>query len=83
MLKSQDVVMEKLKDNMPFQPFMDLRNISLSGFFESFPKEAVERSSRVFHDEAIHKAISLEKPPKKSVNKLQSQFLKYPNPQSS
>ena len=69
---------------------MDLRNASLSGSSELFPKDAVEKSSWVLHDETIYKAIALKKPAKKSTKKLQfsklawqSKTLKHPGSQPS
>ena len=63
-------------DNMSFESLMDLRNIPLLGSSELFPKEtlekAVEKSSRVLHDEAIWKAVSLGKLAMKSAKKLHS-----------
>ena len=41
----------------------------LSGLSELFPKETQEKISRVLHNEAIHRAISLEKSDKNSTKK--------------
>ena len=53
---------------------MDLPNPPLSGFMALFPKDAVEwaieKSSRVPHDETIWKAVFLDKPAKKSTKRL-------------
>ena len=57
-----DVVQEKLKDSMSFESSMDLRNTPLLGSSELFPKEALEKSNRVLHNEAIRKAVFVAKP---------------------
>ena len=62
-LKRRNVVLAKVKDPISF---MDLRNARLSNSTKPFPvdilEKEVERSSKVLHDEAIHKAMSQEKP---------------------
>ena len=54
---------------------MDLRNSKLSGSAELFPADilerTVEKSSRVLHDEAIGKAVTVDKPARKLTKKLQ------------
>ena len=77
---------------MSSESFMDLRNAPLSDSSKLFPEEAlektVERSSRVLHDKAIQKAVSLVKPPKLmerlhfSQVACQSQPMKCPGSQS-
>ena len=60
-LKMRDAVLTKVKDSIPFEFFVDLRNFPLSGSTELFPREAVkkaiEKSSRVLYNEAIRKAV--------------------------
>ena len=62
------------RDNIS-ESLMDLQNSSLWSS-ELFPKEAVEKavekSSRVLHDEAIRKAVSHEKRAKKSAKNFSS-----------
>ena len=74
-LKRRDAASTKVKDDIPFESFMDLRNAPLSGSSELFPKEAVEKaiekSSQVFHDKAIRKTNFQGKPAKKSTRRLQ------------
>ena len=73
-LKCQDAVLTKVKDNISFVSFMDLHNSPLSRATELFSKDAVERavekSSRGLHGKAIQKAVSLNKPAKKSTKRL-------------
>ena len=68
-LKRREAVLAKVKDSISFESFMDLRNARLSSSTELFPADvlerAVERSSRILHDEAICKAVAQEKPPEK------------------
>ena len=65
-LKRRDSVLAKVKDSISFEFFMDLRNARLSNFTKLFPvdilEKAVEMSSKVLHDDAIHKAVAQEKP---------------------
>ena len=94
-LTSQEATQMKEVDvRHPQQPPMHLQNAPSSGLSELFPKEAlemaVERSSCVLHDKVIRKAMSLEKPPKKSAKRFQfsqsarqSQPTKRSGPQSS
>ena len=57
-LNQSDAVPAKVKDLISFKSFMDLRTARLSDSSKLFPveilEEAVEKSSRVLHDEAIH-----------------------------
>ena len=73
-LKRRNAVLARVKDSISFESFMDLRNSKLSSLAELFPAEAVEqaveRSSRVLHDEAIRKAVSANKPARKSAKKF-------------
>ena len=59
-LKRRDAVLANVKDSM------DLRNSFISTGDELFPndvlQQAVEKSSKIVHDEAIHKAVTLDKP---------------------
>ena len=78
----------KLRDAVLVKSFVDLRSTSLSSLLEPFSKKAVakavEKSSRAPHDEASHKAITLEKPSKKfqfSQSVWQSQLPKHSGPQ--
>ena len=93
LLKLWDIILGKLRDKVSFNSFMELRNASLSGSLDFFPRnssdKAVEKSSLVLHDEAVRKAVTLEKPPKKLVKKIQfsqeswqSQSAKCSGPQS-
>ena len=65
-LKRRDTVLAKVKDSFSFESFMDLQNAKLSSGAELFPanvlKKAVERSSKVLHDEAIRIAVAQDKP---------------------
>ena len=65
-LKRYNAVLAKVKASLSFESFMDLHNARLSNFTELFPtdifEKAVERSSKVLHDEAIRKAVAQEKP---------------------
>ena len=73
-LKRRDTVLAKVKDSISFESFMDLRNARLSNSIELFRadilEKAVEKSSRVLHDEVIHKAVAQEKTQHKSAKKL-------------
>ena len=59
-LKCRDAVLAKVKDSMSSESFMGLRNAKVSAGTKLFPAEvldkAVEKSSKVLHDEAIRKA---------------------------
>ena len=70
MINHQDAVLGYLKNHMSFESSVDLQNAPLLGSFELFPKEALEKSSTILHNEAICKAVSLEKPPKKSAHQV-------------
>ena len=74
LLKRQDAVLTMVKDSIFFESFMDLCNCPLSGSPEPFPAEALEKemekSSRVLHNKAIRKAVSVEKPAHKPTKKL-------------
>ena len=67
--------MDKVKGNISFESFMELRNST-----EWFPWGALERAAKksgcVFHDEAIRKAVLMDNPQKKptSVFSLLSQL---------
>ena len=65
-LKSSDTVLAKVKDSYLLRVFMDLCNAWLSSSTKLFSadvlEKAVERSSKVLHDEAICKAVAQEKP---------------------
>ena len=60
------VVLTKVKYSMSFKSFMDLRNSKISMGGELFPTDvldkAIEKSSKVLHDEAIRKAVTHDKP---------------------
>ena len=68
-MKCHNEVLAKIKDDISFESFIDLRNSALTGLTDLFPKDAVEKaivkSSRVLHDEAIHKVVTQGKPAKK------------------
>ena len=70
-LKRHDTVLAKVKDSISFESFMDLHNARLSNSTELFPadilEKAVERSSKVLHNEAIRKAEVQEKPQHKGM----------------
>ena len=55
----------KVKDSISFQFFMDLCNVKLSSGSDLFPadvlEKAVEKSSKILHDEAIQKVVSCDK----------------------
>ena len=61
--------MEKVKDNMSSDSFMELCDAPLPSFPDLFPclplDKAVEKSSHVLHNKAIHKVASLENPNKR------------------
>ena len=61
-------MLAKVKDSISFGSFMDLQNAKLSSGTELFPaavlEKAMERSSKVLHDEAIWKAVALDNPQK-------------------
>ena len=65
-LKHWDAVLAKVKVSVSFESFMDLRNAMISSRTELFPADvldkAIEKSSKVLHDEAIQKAVSGDKP---------------------
>ena len=67
-------MLAKVKDSISFKSFINLHNAKMSGSTEFFPadvlEKAVEKSSWELHDEAICKALSVDKPPHKSVKKL-------------
>ena len=46
LLKHQDAVLGKIKDDISFESFMDLQNFLLSGSVKLFLKEAIEKFSR-------------------------------------
>ena len=75
LLKCHDAVLGKLKDNMSFESFMDLCSVLESGSAELFPQEALERalekSSCVFHDEAIREVVTIDKLLRKPTKRLQ------------
>ena len=82
LLKCWDTVLIQVKDNILFESFKDLRNSPLYGSMKLFPMDAVElaieKSSRVLHEEAIWKAVSLDKPAEKSNKWLQfSQYSRH------
>ena len=62
-------MLAKVKDSVSFESFMDLRNAKLSSGTELFPvdvlEKAVERSSKVLHDETISKSVIQENPQSK------------------
>ena len=66
MLKRRDVVLAKVKDAVSFESFMHLRSskiwtgeeLSLMDILD----KAIEKSSKVLHDEAIRKAVTCNKP---------------------
>ena len=59
-------ILVKVKDSMSFESFMDLRNSSISTGDKLFPtdvlKQAIEKTSKVLHDEAICKAVTRDQP---------------------
>ena len=65
-LKKCDTVLAKVKDSISFESLMNLRNVRLSNSTDLFPavilEKAVEKSLRVFHVEAVRKAVAQEKP---------------------
>ena len=65
-LKQRDAVLAKVKDSVSFESFMDFRNSKISMGEELFPTDvlvkAIEKSSKVLHDEAIRKAVTRNKP---------------------
>ena len=65
-LKSRDAVLAKVKDPMSFESYKDRWNSKVSSGEELFPAEvlekAVEKSSKVLHDEAIRKAGTCNRP---------------------
>ena len=69
-LKRRDTVVTKVKDSISFESFVDFRSARLSNSTKLFPSDIletmVEKSSTVLHDEAICKAVSLDKPQQKS-----------------
>ena len=60
------MVLAKVKDSMSFESFVDLRNLKISTGEEVFPtdilKQAIEKASKVLHNEAIRKAVTSDKP---------------------
>ena len=68
-LKRCDAVLTKVKDSISFESFMDLRIAKLSSGSDLFPtdvlEKAVEKSSKVLHDETMQKAVSSDKPASK------------------
>ena len=85
LLKHHDAILGKIKDDISFESFMDLRNSLFSGSAELFPKEtvekAIEKSSHILHDMAIRKAMSQNRPAKKHAKQLQfSQFSRQSQP---
>ena len=70
-LQRRDAVLAKLQDLISFESFVDLCNARLSELFPAeFLERAVEKSSRVLHDEVIRKAVLADKPQLKSAKKL-------------
>ena len=65
-LKRKDAVLAKVKDSMSFEFFIDHRNSTISTGDELFPpdvlKQAIKKVSKMLHDEAIRKAVTLDKP---------------------
>ena len=76
-LKRRDAVLAKVKDSMSFESFMDLQNSSVSTGNELFPhdvlQQAMEKASKVLHDEAIRKVVTQDKPSSRG-KKLQFSF---------
>ena len=70
-----NAVLGKVKDNISFESFVELHNVLFSSSAELFPvgvlKRAAEKTSRVFHNEAIRKVVSMDKPWKKPLKHLQ------------
>ena len=64
-LKMKDMVVAKVKDSVSFESFVDLRNYKISTGDELFPTDvlnlAIEKVSKVLHDEAIRKAVTRDK----------------------
>ena len=94
LLKHQNSVLGNVKDNMSFNSFMELWNASLSDSPDLFPRSTLGKmggkSSCVHLDEAIFKAVSLEKPAKAKLKNLHfsqqswhAQSAKRPSPRSS
>ena len=73
-LKHRAAVLVKVQDSVSFKSFMDLWSAELSGSAELFPEDALEKAveklSWIFHDEAIHKAVSADEPHQKLAKKL-------------
>ena len=63
LLKCRDAVLGKLKDNVSFDSVMELCNTAPSSSYDLFPRDSldkvVEKSSRILHEEAIRKVVSL------------------------
>ena len=82
LLMRHDTVLAKVKDNVSFEFFMNLRNSPLLNESELFPEDAVEKAivkaSQVLHGEAILKAVTIEKSSKKPMK-----WLQFPSQRSS
>ena len=65
-LKRRDSVLAKVTGSLSFESFMNLRNSKISTGEKLFPTDvldkAIEKSSKVLHDEAIRKAVTRDKP---------------------
>ena len=73
------MVLVKVKDSVSFESFMDLRNAKLSSGSVLFPadilEKALEKFSKVLHDEAVRMAVSCDKPASKGKKLHFSQLL--------